>query len=348
MDWARRLNRRRCFVVVALSFLAITSSAQVNRQISLTTLSSVPVGFEENLGQAQAEKRFTYTPPGSGFVASFVRGKIELVFDAPNGSSKSREIVRITLPGSTHSVPEGIDTLSGVTHYYAGNDPTRWITNVRQFRQICYPNIYPSVDLVFYSNHGQLEFDLKAAPGADLSSIRLKVDGAVLKRHGSDISLVMPSGRMAILKHPNVYQREASARRRVSAEYFLIGRSEATFRLGSYDKRRPLVIDPGLIYSAYSGIAAIPFAIAVDSAGAAYVTGQSANPADGTTGVIVLKFDPTGANLVYTVRLSGSHPGIGPVGDQTIAAAQVIAVDSAGNAYIAGTTLLTDFPTKNA
>ncbi len=127
------------------------------------------------------------------------------------------------------------------------------------------------------------------------------------------------------------------------------------FQVGRYDHGKPLVIDPvlSLGYSTYLGGAGAytkGFGIAVDSSGDAYVTGVTLSPKFPTTkgafqtsgafintiglGAFVTKFNAAGSALVYSTFLGG----ISPAG---------IAVDSAGDAYVTGSTYDAP-PLKNA
>src|SRR5207245_2078412 len=127
--------------------------------------------------------------------------------------------------------------------------------------------------------------------------------------------------------------------------------TQVGFRVGSYDATQPLVIDPTLDYSSYLGGTGADFgtAIAVDSAGDAYVTGYtvSANfptngPLQGTiqgnNDVFVTKLNAAGNALVYSTYLGGNGYD----------RATSIAVDAAGDAYVTGTTASVNFPTQNA
>ena len=102
-----------------------------------------------------------------------------------------------------------------------------------------------------------------------------------------------------------------------------------------------------LVYSTYLGGSGedVGLGIAVDAAGSAYVTGQTAsanfptnNPLQpnlsGTSDAFVTKLNPAGNALAYSTYLGGSGDDIG----------NGIAVDSAGNAYATGATDSTNFP----
>ena len=86
--------------------------------------------------------------------------------------------------------PEGIDPLPGVTHYYLGRDPKAWLTNVKRSRKVRYRHLYPGIDLIFYGNGPQMEFDFEASPGADVSRIGLRVDGATVQKSNGILSLL--------------------------------------------------------------------------------------------------------------------------------------------------------------
>ena len=115
-----------------------------------------------------------------------------------------------------------------------------------------------------------------------------------------------------------------------------------------------------LVYSTYLGGSGVDLAtgIAVDSDGEAYVTGHTASTDFPTAGAFqgslqgeqsafVTKLSSTGGSLVYSTYLGGSEslnlPGAAAAAGDT--AANAIALDSAGNAYIAGFTSSSNFPT---
>jgi len=133
----------------------------------------------------------------------------------------------------------------------------------------------------------------------------------------------------------------------VEGRYVLTATNEIRFEVPAYDRRRPLIIDPVLTYSTYLGGSEQEYAnsIAVDSAGNAYVTGHTYSTdfpsalnrkSDGAD-VFVAKLNASGSAIVYSTYLGGSGDDIG----------HAIAVDSGGNAWLAGETKSSNFPTLN-
>jgi hypothetical protein len=244
----------------------------------------------------------------------------------------------------------GMGELAGTSNYFIGSDPAKWQTNVPTYAQVKFVGIYSGIDLVYYGNQRQLEYDFIVAPGADPSRIAFDVSGAKRIRQDARGELVFKMGEDEIRwKAPVVYQEKNGALQLVAARYAVTDPNRVTFDLAKYDASRPLYIDP-LIYSTYLGGSGNDQGngIAVDSAGNAYVTGytestdfptqspfQSSN--GGSTTAFVTKINAAGSALVYSTYLGGSGGDIG----------YGIVVDKAGNAYVVGQTASTDFPTKN-
>jgi len=71
----------------------------------------------------------------------------------------------------------GLDELPGKSHYFIGNDPSKWRTGIPHYAKVKYEGIYPGIDLIYYGNQGQLEYDFIVAPGADPKAINLAFEG---------------------------------------------------------------------------------------------------------------------------------------------------------------------------
>jgi uncharacterized repeat protein (TIGR01451 family) len=263
---------------------------------------------------------------------------------------------------------QGEDQLPGKSNYFIGNDPKKWRTNIPTYAKVRLENVYPGVDLVYYGNQGQLEYDFVLQPGSDPSAIKLALGSAAsLAKVDADGDLVVQADGGEVRFHKPVIYQPASADKRqgttektlIAGGYTIDGQKEVAFTIGDYDRTKPLVIDPSLVYSTYlgGGTAAGPFAttsanaIAVDGSGSAYVTGSTATSDFPTTSgafqtsnhsatgsnAFVAKFSPDGSTLLYSTYLGGSGGEI----------AYGIAVDGSGNAYLTGSTGSTDFPTFN-
>src|SRR4030095_7424874 len=169
----------------------------------------------------------------------------------------------------------GQGELPGTSNYFRGRDSSAWHTNVRQFAKVRYKNTYLGVDLVYYGNHRQLEYDFVVSPGADPSVIRLAVDGAnrIVIEQG-DLVLTTAAGGMRG-RRPEIYQGGKGGKRKIDGAFVLLNENEVGFKVGSYDRSRTLIIDPVLSYSTYLGGSGTESnaKIAVDAAGNAYVTG---------------------------------------------------------------------------
>jgi sugar lactone lactonase YvrE len=288
--------------------------------------------------------------------------------------SLAPDVVRLKLVGANPEAQAvGLDPLPGKSNYFIGNDPKKWRTNVPNYARVKYQEIYPGIDLVYYGNQQQLEYDFVVAPGADPSVVTLEVGVEGIRpakgERGSplqiaaDGDLVIHLGGGEVRFHkPVVYQpvinhgqwpADSGERTVVEGHYVLTASNQVRFALGPYDHTRLLVIDPALIYSTYLGGSSYDYgsAIAVDSSGSAYVAGATASAdfpvtvgarqttyGGGMYDAFVAKLNSTGSALAYSTYLGGSGDDVG----------SGVAVDSSGNAYVVGTTgSSTNFPLMN-
>src|ERR1700683_4793504 len=361
----------------AAPFVDTTEHASLNKpelptdnkraEVAFAQLSSA---FEPNQGQSNSEVKFLTRGRGfSLFLASdgavLSMGASPASANAQHSPASEHKIDRLAmqLAGANAAHVEGLNTLPGKTNYLIGKDPKNWHTGIPTYSDVKYSGVYPGVDLIYHGNQKELEYDFFVAPQGDPRSIRLKIDGHASKHaltldsHG-DLIVGTAAGEMRFRK-PTVYQIAAagsSTRSSVDGGYVLLARNEIGFKLGAYDRAKTLVIDPILVYSTLVGGSQHDEAraIAVDSTGAAYITGWtsssdfpiSAGAYDGTfTGggtensdVFVTKLNPGGASIAYSTYIGGSEDDI----------ADAIAVDSNGNAYVTGETDSPNFPTVSA
>lgn len=213
----------------------------------------------------------------------------------------------------------GADELPGKVNYFLGNNSAKWHTNVATYARVEYDEVYPGIDLVYYGNQGQLEYDFVVAAGADPDMIQLGFSGAERLEIDAQGDLVLHAGDLQIRQHkPLVYQEVSGQRQEVASRFVLEGQ-QVRFAVGPYDASRPLVIDPVLSYSTYLGGNADDsgYAVAVDPAtDDALVTGvtwstnfPTANPLQasnrGRADVFVTRLNAAGSTLVYSTYLGG-------------------------------------------
>ena len=261
-------------------------------------------------------------------------------------------VVRMKLVGANPSPQvSGLEELPGKSNYFVGNNPDKWRTNVPHYTKVQYKDVYPGVDLVYYGNQRQLEYDFVVGPGTDPDGITLGFEGVERLRIDAQGDLLLETQDGEIRQHkPLVYQEVDGVRREIAGSYVLSGRRQVGFQVAAYDAGQPLIIDPVLVYSTYLGGNSPERgrAITVDSSGNAYVTGDTsstnfptASPFQGTSGggfndAFVTKFNLTGNGAVYSTFLGGSTSDVGTG----------IVVDGSGNAYVTGSGS-TDFPTAS-
>jgi hypothetical protein len=281
----------------------------------------------------------------------------------PDPHACASAVLGIRLIGANPAAQvRGEEELPGKANYFIGNDPKKWRSNVPTYGQVRYADIYPGIDLIYYGNQsasGQLEFDFAVAPGANPRPIRLRFAGPnrLHLAPNGDVVVTTADGALAFHK-PLVYQMADGHRHPVAGDFTLLGKHTVAFRLGSYDRAQALVIDPVLVYSTFLGGSALfgdkGNAIAVDAAGNVYVAGQTYSAdfpvtqgayqttnnaaANQFTNIFVSKLNASGTALLYSTYLGGSGTLQG--GDS----AHAMAVDAAGNVYVAGQTYSTDFP----
>jgi hypothetical protein len=273
----------------------------------------------------------------------------------PAGPVASR-VVRMKFVGANPGAGvAGEGELTGKINYFIGNDPAQWHRGVSTFARVRVQAIYPGVDLVYYGNQQRLEYDFVVAPRADPGAIAIRFDGPENIRVDARGDLVLSLGRGEIRQPgPMIYQDVGGVRKKISGGYQLAGRRTLRFKIGEYDRARPLVIDPVLSYSTYFGgdDSDTAWGVAVDTNGFVYVAGETLSAQLATPGAFqttnagnnvfgdafVAKFDNTASSLVYLTYLGGNADDF----------ALALALDGAGNVYLTGYTDSTNFPLRSA
>jgi hypothetical protein len=304
-------------------------------------MARLPLRFEENRGQFDASVRFMARSAGPNLQLT-AHGPAFLV-----GSSQ----VELTL---VHAAPapviEPLDRMPATTNYMVGSR-SHWHTGIANYSRVRYRGVYPGIDVVYYGNQNQLEYDFVLAAGANPDAIRLDFRGNVRVSLTAAGDLALNSdgdsgGAQILQKAPVIYQDN----RPIRGHYTLLGNNQVGFHVERYDRTRPLVIDPVLLYCAYMGssLSDRVTAMKMGPNGQLYLTGYTPNGEmqyidgaynnlnAGGTDLFLAIIDTTDGKftLKYFSYLGGAD------NDRALA----LAVDSAGVAYLAGTTSSADFP----
>jgi hypothetical protein len=310
-----------------------------------------PLVFEGNAGQT--DKRVDFLARGANWQL-FLAGPhatVKLVRREAGGPRMAA--VRLHWLGARDGAAgAGLDELPAHANYIHGASTTSAST----YERVRYAELYPGVDLLYYAKQGQLEYDLRVAPGADASRIRFAVEGTrhvALDAQGNLVARTI-AGELRI-HGPRVHQTVEGELREIEARFEHDPAGGWRIALGEYDSTRELVIDPVLTYGSYLGGSGQnqAQAIAVDAAGNAYVTGyttstdfpvvsayRSTLTGSADTDAFVTKFNAAGTGLAYSTYL-GAIPARK---SSTASYARAIAVDAAGSAYVTGTTNSAAFP----
>src|SRR6266576_676561 len=361
--------------------------SEAKRQQVMVSYGTLPLIFEANQGQTDAQVKFLCRGGDYGLFLTSTeavlsmakagresKGETDATVERATQEESITGVLQMKLVGA-NPAPEisGLQELPGRSSYFKGRDPSKWHTRVPNYAAVRYKDVYPGIDLIYYGNQEELEFDWWLAPGADPKLIKLAIHGAEKISLDAHDGLLIESGGSEIRLHkPVVYQVDegqqepgniqadheyarvegADFKHFVEGKYLLKDTHTVAFEIAAYDPSKPLTIDPVLSYSSFLGGNGEDEgnAIAIDSTGNAYITGSTVssdfptkNPLQasfhGIQDAFVAKFNPAtsgAASLLYSTYLGSSNGNAFGLG---------IAVDSAGNAYVTGGTGSTNFPT---
>jgi Beta-propeller repeat len=353
----KNLSTKIAALVLGLTALAVSAQTTV-------PFGNLPLYFEAN-SPAQflahgRDSQFLVSPTGA-----------QLILQKP-GAARAMQMQFVG--ANPRAQICGDHELSGKINYLTGGDPARWRSGVPIFAKVSVEGIYPGINLVYYGNQQQLEYDFTVAAGASPDSIVIHFAGTDKISVNAQGELALNLGGNEILQpRPSIYQTVNGARREIGGGYKILDAHSVAFNVGNYDHTQPLVIDPVLGYSTYFGgtLADTAWAVALNTNnGSVYVAGQTlsvfatkkvsfSTPGAfqeyfekgdpfSTTNVLqddflggkitgdgfVARFDDTGTNLIYLTYLGGSK-------DDLVSS---VVVDAAGDAFVTGFTDSPDFP----
>ncbi|HSQ62827.1 MAG TPA: SBBP repeat-containing protein [Polyangiaceae bacterium] len=326
-------------------------------------MTKLPLRFEANAGQWDPRVRFVarqggatlfLTDEGMTIGLRDVKASPRTAGMSPEEERAARDealaeaktaAVTLKIVGAKPAAPKGEEQLITKSNFFLGNDATKWRTNVPNYGQVRAKGWVPGVEVLWHGGESGLEYDLEVAAGVDARGLTFEIEGADRIDVAEDGSLEIATAAGVLAQRPPKVVQDG---RELRTRYVLRGAKRVAFAVDDYDGTRALLIDPVFTYSTYLGgsgaEAGNGAGIAVDSAGSAYVTGQTtstdfptagAYQTTGASSAFVTKLNASGNALVYSTYLGTNSYGKG------------IAVDASGNAYVTGYTNGT-IPTVNA
>ncbi len=348
-----------------LAKLGLTEPDKATKSQISENYGKLPLRFEKNTGQTDENVDFishnnNYTLFLSPTKATFSLEKEKNINNFVNKTKVNREttnvnatdVLTMELVGANIDAKAiETDKLATTSNYFLNNDKKYWQTNIENFAKVQYQNIYPGIDIVYYGNQKQLEYDLVVSPYTSPDIINLQFSEAQDLTINNEGDLVITVNEQEFYKKKSyVYQEVNGVKQLVASNYVIKENNEISFQLGSYDISQPLIIDPMIGYSTYLGGTGSDFsnAIAVDSTGNAYIVGYTEslnfptnNPqqrsSSGKNDLFISKLNATGSSLAFSTYIGGSDEDFG----------NAIAVDSKGNVYVTGYTFSSNFPVAN-
>jgi hypothetical protein len=352
---------------------AVAPAAAPSVSDARQTILQTPLAFEPNQGQADPAYRFVSR--GTGFSLGIGEGELAMQLDRSvvtdptltplerrrqleEAAKADAPTIRLQFPGTTNANKLSAEApLPGVSNYFTSPEPAQSPTSVPHYGKVRWSEAYPGIDVVYYANRRQLEYDFVVSPGASADPIAVSMTGIAAMELQPDGSLKLhptaDATQPALTMHkPVAFQLDAAGTREiVEARYVVDAANTVRFALGEYDRSRELVIDPVLLYATFLGGSGSDeiYGMAVDGSGYIYVTGVTTGSFPTKTGsyrtlyrggssdAFVTKINPAisgSAGVVYSTYLGGDDIDI----------ASAIRVDSSGNAYVVGDTESTNFP----
>ena len=333
---------------------AATATDQATHSKIMAEYAKLPMVFEMNEGQSDPQVKALSRGSRYGL---FLTSNESVFVVAPG---KNGAVVRVRTVGSNPAAKvSGVDRLSSTSNYFVGKDQSKWRKNVANYGRVKYESIYPGVDLVYYGNQQQLEYDYVVAPGADPNSIRLAIEGASKLHIDRNGDLRLETGHGAIHQHkPVVYQQIDGTRREIAGSFMLRG-NQVSFKLGNYDHNKELVIDPSLAFVTYLGGSGTDEGKALtiaSEAGVTMVAGSTASanfpivsvggvtsyPYTGETDGYLAAFNPAGTKLFNSTYVGGTG------GENVVTSIAMDNFEVPVYLYLAGYTTSPNFDVVNA
>jgi gliding motility-associated-like protein len=268
---------------------------------------------------------------------------------------------RVNFLGASAAAKASPDkALPTYNNYFIGNDKSKWKGGCKIYSGVTYTNMYPNIDVRYYTDAGTLKYDLIVHPGGDVNDIALKYEG-VNNLGVKDRELVIGTSVGDVKElYPYSYQAEGGGRTTVDCKY-VVKDNIVRFKVKNYSPDATLIIDPTLIFASFTGsttdnwgYTATPgpdgslfaggisfgagYPVSVGAFDETYNSG-SQEDANGPYDIAIIKFSPDGINRMYATYLGGSTANEQP---------HSMICDGQGNLVVAGRTASSDYPTTTA
>lgn len=317
----------------------------VNAQPIVNEYGQLPLYFEENRGQFEAEVQ--YMARAGGYHLFLTPSEALFGLKAQAGDEAALLSMRLLEANPSPSLV-GENLQAGQSNYLIGNQPEKWHTDIRHYSGVRYIEVYSGIDLLFYTHPSHIQYDFILQPSADPATIQMQFEGAALEIAENGDLLIHMGDEILRQAAPYTYQDIRGQRQLVESRFIQLSPQVIGFEVGAYNPQYALVIDPSIVYSTYLGGTNFDRAnaITVGGSGNTYIVGQTdsfnfpvftAYQTDrGGADGFITKFNPTGTGLVFSTYLGGGSADY--IHD--------VAIDATGAIYVTGQTLSGDFPTS--
>lgn len=201
--------------------------------------------FEQNLGAYDASAHFVARRDGVHAAALSDGLAVAVV------GSDALASLRATFEGGTATTPVGVGRTPTVVNHLRG-DPSAWTVGAATYERIAWRDVWPGVDVELYDGAGGLEYDLRLAPGADLSAVGIRWEGQTSLTLDVDGALVLDTPLGALSQSaPVVFQADGTP---VDGRFVLRDAGVVGFEVGAHDASQPLIVDPILAFAGYAPV----------------------------------------------------------------------------------------------
>ncbi|MBI5376572.1 MAG: SBBP repeat-containing protein [Candidatus Schekmanbacteria bacterium] len=371
-------------IISSILLIPLITFANTNPDASkiLAKTANLKIPFVENQGQVKDNgvKFFAQTFAGTVFVTD--KGEIVYGLVKPEEKSKSAESksqkpeknespsnppfvkgekggfkslsLRETLVGLQNLSIKGESKAATQINYFVG-DKSNWKKNIPTWESVNLGEVYNGIELKLKAYSKNIEKLFIVNSEGNVDDIKLMLDGAkcIKVNNAGELDVETALGSIKFTK-PVAYQEIDGKTVEVKVEYIIANEKPSPFTYGfkvaSYDKTYPLIIDP-LLASTFIGGGTSEYAtsIALDSSGNVFITGYAPSGYPTTVGsydtlynsglhdVLISKLDSNLGTLLCSTYIGGSSADDG----------YALVIDSSDNIFVAGYTSSSDYPTTS-